>query len=146
MLVVQPWEKNMIRGYKDALRDAELKYDRRLDVETKSNDSKVVYKVLKEKIKRSVPFTAMIHVYGFFGMATVKALTEKGFSIPEDISLVCVGGNPEVTCIDYDVEGMGRVAAERLIEKLSYPDSPPERVVLEPRLIQDASVRMMKNK
>ena len=71
-------------------------------------------------------------------------LKEKGLTVPGDISMVGVGGLSETTSTIQSYEGMGRAAAERLLEKIKNPDSKPERVVLSTPLVIRNSTKKLK--
>jgi DNA-binding LacI/PurR family transcriptional regulator len=72
----------------------------------------------------------------------MKALEEKGLRIPQDISLVNNGMNPNFTLITVDLERMGMIAVERLIKRVTEPDEwKPERIIVPYRLIAGNSTR-----
>jgi DNA-binding LacI/PurR family transcriptional regulator len=138
-----PWNNEMLRGYKEALENAGIEYDEHLSVETKTKDAAGIYKVVKGILDNSVSFTAIVYVYDYLGFEIVRTLAEKGMNIPEDISIVGIGGIPELAVVDDDYRGMGRTAVERLIERVKNPDIEPKRIVVPPYLIVRDSVRKL---
>jgi DNA-binding LacI/PurR family transcriptional regulator len=77
---------------------------------------------------------------GAYGV--LDAATELGLRVPEDLSIVGLGGAetahlgevPFTTISDRPNE-MGRVACQRLIERIANPEKPPETIVLDAQLI-----------
>jgi DNA-binding LacI/PurR family transcriptional regulator len=85
-------------------------------------------KAFKKKfIKKSMSFSAVICNYG---EGVVKAIWEEGLRIPHDVSVVISGELQDFTVITSDLEEAGRIAVDRLIERLTNPDWRPERITL----------------
>jgi LacI family transcriptional regulator len=140
------WEREELRGYKTALIDAGITYDENLIVKAETMETDGTYTAVKEFIDRSVAFTGLVYHHSHLGIEVIKALGEKGLKIPDDVSIVGVGGLPELTLVTDDTAEMGRVAVKRLFEKIENPDLKPERIVLSPRLIQHDSTRKIYKK
>ena len=80
-----------------------------------------------------------------------NAITEAGLRIPEDISVVGYDGiplsriiNPVLTTWRQDAEGLGTVAAARLIEQIEHPRTAIlDRVIVTGRLQEGGSVKQL---
>ena len=75
---------------------------------------------------------------------------EKGYRIPEDISIVgfdnmpfCEMTSPPLTTIDIKKREMGEVAVRRLLAKLECPGEPPVKLQLLTALCERKSVRCL---
>ena len=73
-----------------------------------------------------------------------------GIRVPDDISIVCfdivslsAALMPPLTSIDAHVVEMGKQAVEMMINRIEHPDSPTQRVILKPELIERQSVRQI---
>jgi LacI family transcriptional regulator len=139
------WEKNIIDGYKKALKEAGVPFDNNLVVEIERNTDSNGYKEMKEFMEKSIPFTGVVHFYEHISKGIVKALAEKKLRVPEDISLVGIGDLTEFTCVTCEREEIGRAAAERLFEKISNPDSKPRRIIIPHHIIVCKSTRKIEN-
>jgi DNA-binding LacI/PurR family transcriptional regulator len=71
----------------------------------------------------------------------IRAITDKGLSIPHDISLVAIFSphlaemtTPALTSIDFPFEEMGRLGATMLINKLEGREEKPVQLLLKPSL------------
>ncbi|HTK11542.1 MAG TPA: LacI family DNA-binding transcriptional regulator [Ktedonobacteraceae bacterium] len=71
----------------------------------------------------------------------IRAITDKGLSIPYDISLVAIFSphlaevtTPALTSIDFPFEEMGRLGATMLIDKLEGKEEKPIQLFLKPPL------------
>jgi DNA-binding LacI/PurR family transcriptional regulator len=145
-----PWEREELRGYQEAHREAGVTCDKNLQIgaETRGlNDGG--YKVMKEFLDKSIhaepiPFTAMVYLHDYLGIGIMQAIEERGLRIPEDISVVAVDAeSPKLTTVVNDYEKTGEAAAEVLLEKITNPDSKPKRVVVPGRLITRNSTRQI---
>jgi LacI family transcriptional regulator len=81
----------------------------------------------------------------------IKALTNRGIAVPEDISVIGFDDieaarnvTPELTTMKVQKELMGRRAVCKLLEKLDRVDQPAEKVLLSASLIERQSVRRIK--
>jgi LacI family transcriptional regulator len=157
------WEKNQLNGYREALREAGIACEDNLLIETKKFKTDSGYTAMKEFLKKSIhsasaqdgesfdklrmvseaeprkvepiSFTALVNMRNYFTVGIIKALSEKNLRIPEDISMVCRGGSPELTTVTYDLEELGKAAVERLIDRITNPDEEPKRIIIPYQLI-----------
>ena len=85
--------------------------------------------------------TAVIAINDFSAAGIARSLTEHGYRIPEDISLVSYDNTyiaemliPKLTSIDYDYGNLGRKLVETAIGALEGKEI-PKLQMLEPTLV-----------
>jgi GntR family transcriptional regulator, arabinose operon transcriptional repressor len=128
-----PWQKEEMRGYREALREAGIENDKNLEIWIEDKGVNSGYTAVRKALEQKLEFTGVISITDSLNMGILKALNEKNLSVPEDISVVSIGVLSEsitVTSAVYDREEMGRKAAERIIERINNPDLGYERIVL----------------
>ena len=83
-------------------------------------------------------------------LGVMKALQEKGFRIPDDISVIGFGDlpfaqivSPRLTTISFSYEEIGIQAVKTLASLIGQPDASQVRVMVTPRLAERESVRNM---
>ena len=74
----------------------------------------------------------------------IRAVEEKGLKVPDDVSMVGVDAVSEVTSVVNDEKETGRIAAERLLERIANPGLKPERILLKGKLVDRNTVRKIK--
>lgn len=80
-----------------------------------------------------------------------RAITEAGLKIPEDISVVGYDGihmakvmSPRLTTWEQNTKELGRIALEKLIERIENPRSAiPEHITVKGRLLEGETVRQI---
>jgi LacI family transcriptional regulator len=84
------------------------------------------------------PPTAFIAAYDEIAVGAMKALFERGYKIPGDISVMGINdipssryGNPPLTTVGFDKKTMCKSAVRLLLERILNPQAPSA-----PRLIQ----------
>ena len=81
--------------------------------------------------------TAIVTGNNFQGFGVLDAARQLGLRVPEDVAVVTfddveiVVDEPFFTCAAQPAEDMGRAAVQRLIFRMSAPESPPEEIVLQ---------------
>jgi DNA-binding LacI/PurR family transcriptional regulator len=107
------------------------------------------YDAMKEILERSrqIP-TAVFASNDMMAMGAVKAILEKGYCVPDDISIVGFDNVvlseyfiPALTTIHQNHYEVGKQAGELLMEYLRNKEVPVKRLILEQRLIVRDSVR-----
>jgi LacI family transcriptional regulator len=90
--------------------------------------------------------TAIFAVSDKTALGALEALKRAGVRIPEDMSLVgfddiaeCVQTTPTLTTVRYPLEGIGRMAARRLIDHIEGADVPSYKILLPTELVVRAS-------
>jgi DNA-binding LacI/PurR family transcriptional regulator len=135
------YEEDSLKGYKQALKDADIAYDRNLHIEIgSSGDINDVYSASKKILRKPKPFSAVVCSATNCISGLLRALREKNLRIPEDISMVSVSST-EFTAMQYDPLDMGKAAVERLYRRLNNPNCPPERTIVPYKLIDRGSTR-----
>jgi len=77
----------------------------------------------------------------------IQRLSERGFRVPEDVSVVGFDGfslapiSPPLVTYAVDMEGMARASVKQLMDRLAEPDRPPELRIVPGRLIEGKSVK-----
>ena len=87
--------------------------------------------------------TGLLCVSDAFALEVLRAATDLGLRVPEDLSVVgyddsrvAATSRPPLTTIRQDVVAKGRLAVTALVRAINDPDSaPPERVVLPAELV-----------
>jgi DNA-binding LacI/PurR family transcriptional regulator len=140
------WDKDKLRGYRQALKEAGIDYNRNLLIEIKiakgmSDDYITGYRLTKKFLEKSVPFTGMVVDSGDYTTGTFQAIKEKGINIPKDISVVGMSTSYTSTVVRQDVKELGRKAVERLIYRINNPDWKPGRIRVPVELVIGNSTR-----
>lgn len=136
-----------LKGYKDALAKYGISLDENLIV---GNDFRKENGYIETKIllKLEHPPTAIFTTSDLITLGTLQAISEEGYKIPGDISIVAFDdtdfapflGAP-LTAVSQPKELMGEIAVKLLIEDLkSKGQKDKKRIVLEPKLIIRKSV------
>jgi len=82
--------------------------------------------------------TALVAFSPEMASGAIRAITDFGLRVPEDVSVAAgggvqaggAGGAPELTEVNFDAGRLGRAAVERLCRRLDEPDLGPEDIVL----------------
>ncbi|MBC7870020.1 MAG: substrate-binding domain-containing protein, partial [Chitinophagaceae bacterium] len=95
-------------------------------------------------------FTAIVAANDSMAIGALHALHEKGFSIPQDVSVVGFDDStyapytyPPLTTVRQDFAVMARLATEYLVERIEKPDTPIYQQLLMPELIVRQSTRQI---
>jgi DNA-binding LacI/PurR family transcriptional regulator len=139
--LIYPWEIQKMEGYKKALSEANAEFDERLLIESTEFNSQALYRITKEFLEKSVPFTGFIGCGNNYGYGVIHAFMEKGIRVPQDVSLVDIGYSTEYTYVFYDLQELGQVAAERLYYRRANPGWKPERILVPHKLTLRNSTR-----
>lgn len=93
--------------------------------------------------REGAPLTALFCAGDTLAAVAVKTLTEEGWRVPEDISIVgfddapllaeCL--NPPLTTVRMPFVQLGHVAAQLLRERMEQPSVPPRRILLPGELV-----------
>ena len=108
-------------------------------VEGRYDDVGTTRKLTRELLERSDRPTCILlpDDASFFG--AMEAIRELGLRLPEDVSLAGYDGirltqslHPRLTTVFQDSEAMGRLAAQRLIDRVEHPNTAPNVPVMVP--------------
>jgi LacI family transcriptional regulator len=132
-------------GYRRALAESGIALDSELVLESKSTLVDTHARVLAAMGHLRPRPTAVVAFNDVHATAVLKALSDLGLRVPEDVAVV--GQNnleftpflvPPLTTVVHTVQQLGRQGAELLLQRLAWSgDEPwlPHRVALEPTLI-----------
>jgi LacI family transcriptional regulator len=112
-------------GYRAVLEEAGLKYDPELVVPQPASTS-FAYSAASSLLEIDNPPTAIITLGTHMLAGVMKAVSTKGLTVPDDLSIVSVGdtdltqyASPSVTSLKWDVPQIGRVAGELMMARLN---------------------------
>lgn len=111
-------------GYKNALRDHGIAVDPALIVRTGSfSDLAAIHGAVTALIDTGAAFTAIFAISDMMAIAAIKALSDRGRSVPQDCSVVAIDGLelsdytlPTLTTLVQPAEEMGCECAHTLVE------------------------------
>lgn len=131
-----------LQGYKDALADSNIPLNEALIAEgqfQQQDGYEGTKKLLTHADSRPTAIFASNDLTAFGAMDAVR---EFGLSIPNDISIIGFDDVPQsslvfpkLTTVRQPLEQMGRVAARMLLERIGYPNLPPQHKTLDTQLI-----------
>jgi len=136
------------KGYCDALRESGLTYDPALVVETDGGfEMPAAYAGMTKLLNSGIEFSALFAISDTVAIAAMKAIEDKGLSIPGDISVIGIDGlvvseysNPTLTTLVQPAEEMGRQSVEMLLSLLDGAKT-TRHLLIKPALRVGASVR-----
>ncbi|MFQ6066884.1 MAG: LacI family DNA-binding transcriptional regulator, partial [bacterium] len=139
-----------IRGYKEALKRNNIKYDEKLvfqgDFHKKSGQEGMKY-----LLDLSSPPSAVFVANDNMALAAMKIIKEKGLRIPEDISIVGFDDieaasqlDPLLTTVKQPLYEMGEKAARLLFILLNNQKNDPQEILLDTQLVIRESCREYK--
>jgi LacI family transcriptional regulator len=107
------------------------------------------YIALKLLLKAAGDFTAIFALSNLISLGAIRALTEEGRRIPDDISLVSFDDQPysaylaaPMTTVAQSSTEMGQIAMKLLLDRIHYPQRAVQGGILLPtNLVVRASVR-----
>lgn len=137
-------------GYRAALRDNGIDFDKALLVETGGCfEMPESYEGVAELARSGVEFTALMTLSDTTAMAAMKALEDNGLSVPGDVSVIAIDGltvseyaSPTLTTMVQPAETMGRESVHLLLDMLAGRGE-AKHVCVEARLRAGASVRAL---
>ncbi|MCD6218763.1 LacI family DNA-binding transcriptional regulator [Candidatus Calescamantes bacterium] len=141
-LCLPPHDVERLTGYKDALLEFSLPFKEEWVIKGWGR-IKEGYEKMK-KVVENLPElpTAFVCHNDLSALGAIRALKERGFSIPEDIALVGydniedgIYSTPSLTTIDIKGEELARSVVELLFESIENPSQPARSILIEPHLI-----------
>ena len=108
----------------------------------------MAYRMTERLLDLKEPPTCICYADDFSAFGGMNAIKDRGLRIPDDISVAGYDGirigqhlDPRLTTLAQNSEGMGRIAAERLIGLVEKPKSAfVEMVVVEGEVFKGQSV------
>lgn len=134
------------QGYRTALEEAGLPVHTG-DIFYGSFDLASGEAYLQEILRHTPDITAVLCCNELMAIGLLCALLDKGYRVPEDISVVSfhksIEGNYTkvlLTSIDFDYKTLGMNAAEALLRRINTPAQPQKIVTFAPKLFEGDSV------
>lgn len=91
--------------------------------------------------------TAVVAANDAVGLAVLAAATSRGFSVPDDLSIIGFGDleagrlvRPRLSTVTVNTPAMGRLATAMLLHRIDDPDDPPFTVIQRAVLVERESV------
>lgn len=141
---------NRYTGAKDAIERRGFEFDEDLYLQSKfslEDSYKTVKNILGNKDKR---FTAIFAMSDIMAIGAMKAITDCGYNVPEDISVLGFDGiaigrylNPTLTSVAQPYEAIAKRSTELLIGNIEGIEE-RKNIVLNTKIIEGASVRTNK--
>ena len=140
-----------VKGYKDALRKHGIRINNSLVSGTDFGEKNGYHQTMKLLKRKNVP-SAILALSNLISLGVMRAVSEKGLKIPEDISLVSFDDQPyseflacPMTMVDQLKEEIGRSAVNILLEAIrDLNKDKREQIILKPRLIIRDSVKIIR--
>lgn len=128
-----------LRGYRLALEEAGLKYDENLVWECSLNEVDA-YRIVSRALNRRVKFSALFATSEIQTIGAIKAIKDKGLSIPADIVVAGVDFNlaylqPITITVDLHPYDLGYLATNLLIENINHKNSKKTKVLVPADLV-----------
>ncbi|MFF7646658.1 substrate-binding domain-containing protein [Streptomyces canus] len=126
-----------IAGYRQGLTAARLPYDDHLVVHGDS-ESAGAERATAALLSLAAPPTALVTANNTMTIGALRALRERGLSVPDDLALCCFDDfawadlfSPRLTAIAQPSREIGAQAVRVLLERLDSPDRPARTVRLD---------------
>lgn len=143
-------------GYKKALKEAKIKQDKALQWHSKEEDEIYTmengYKMMKDALDAGLDFTAVFAIADTMAIGAMRALSDAGKRVPEDISIVGFDGIdmgaycvPSLTTIRQPFDEMAINATNMLLDMIKDEKSGCN-VMMEAKLLERESVRRIGKK
>jgi LacI family transcriptional regulator len=126
-----------LRGYQDALNDADIPVDPAL-IRPGLGDVDDVIRAMTDLLERDAPPTAVFAGNNRMAVGAIEAITKARRRVAvvgfDDFELATALATP-VSVIRIDVRELGRLGAELLLRRMSGWDAEPEKIVLPTELV-----------
>lgn len=139
--------KNEVRyqAYRGFLREHRIPADNNMITNT-AVSSEGGYLGAKRILERTHDITAFFCMNDITAIGAIKAISEKGYRIPEDISLISMDDielaqfvSPMLTTMHIPIEEMGKMTAKILIDRINGGHTLPMKISLPYYLVQRES-------
>ncbi len=124
------------QGFADALSRYGLGEDDWIHISADFN----FYSAYNQVRNLDIDFTAVVAANDLMALGAIRALSEKGASVPDDVSVIGFDDIPsaefsQLTTIKQPYTEMGRNAAFLLLSQMKEPLGPKNRVILPPQIV-----------
>lgn len=130
-------------GWRDAVTKNGCRTDARWALQCDGFNRAAGYRMVKQWIAQN-PDNIPQGIFAFndpLAIGSIKALKEAGLRIPEDVRVMGFSESqaalivePQLSSVAQPLDEIGKTAADLLIEKIKYPDSPDRRVLLRAKI------------
>ena len=134
-------------GYRRALAESGIEYSDK-DFFLMKPSKELVNDNIVKLCSKAKDYSALFCCSDIYAAIMMAALKEKGFRIPEDISIVGFDDNlysrictPRLTTVHQDADEKGRVAVETLVGMIMGREPVSKKIVLKTHLVTRDSVR-----
>lgn len=124
-LATQPDSGARLLGYKKALQEADIKPSSKL-IKQGDFSSEMGYEKTLELLDSKVHFSAIFAANDQTAYGAIKALTDRGLTVPDDVSVIGFDDlptskyfTPGLTTLRQPIEEMGTVCAQSILELLA---------------------------
>jgi LacI family transcriptional regulator len=133
-----------VEGFNRALREAGIPPATEMGPETLDNTSEGAYHAMQRVLAdKGAEFDAVFATNDVLAFGSIRALVERGLSVPGDIAVVGVDDHesaaffqPALTTIRQPMREIGVEATRLLLRQIEEPESAlPQQILLEPTLI-----------
>jgi len=148
--------RERFNGYKRALKDRGIEIDSTFILNGDFTIDSGYSTVKKYLEKYGLNFTAIFAANDHMTMGAIKALNDKGISVPDEVSIIGFDDSyispyiiPSLTTIKQRREEMGRVAAELLLDRISSHNNEertPRQIIIPVELIERESAISLSSK
>ncbi|MDO4439401.1 MAG: LacI family DNA-binding transcriptional regulator [Eubacteriales bacterium] len=146
--------KLRLRGYGNALKKYGIPIDPMLITSMENADNVYTYengyRSTLKLLKETRDFTAIFAISDTLAIGAVKALSDNGIKVPEDVSVVGFDGlditryyNPTITSLKQPVEEIARATVNTLFENMQNPEMSKKRIFFEGSIYEGNSVKKL---
>lgn len=132
--------RDRLDGYRDALVDAGLPFDRDLVEAGEFSDASGVHGAAA-LLDRHVEIDALFAANDVMALGAMRELARRGVRVPEDIAIVGFDGSraaaassPVLTTVNQPLAAMGAALVDLLGRRIDEPTAAPESVILQAEL------------
>lgn len=136
------------QGYEDALREVDIKVDRSMIVASEKRPFGFVqesgYEAMQTLLARCPPPDAVFVASDIQALGAVRAIQEHGLKMPDDIAVVGfddiqASAYVGLTTLRQPTYEMGKLAVEKLLQRIGHPEHPTTSTVFSPSLVVRSS-------
>jgi len=113
-----------------------------VQLESEDMSPQAGYPVMKRLLEKTRDFTAVFAYNDLSAIGAIRALTDVGLRVPQDVSVVGFDDiptaafySPSLTTVRQPLRDMGQIAASTLLGRLNESTEPPATIAVEPELI-----------
>ena len=132
-------------GYRRALREAEISFSKKL-VAQGDWSATAGYECTRALLNAQIAFTALFAQNDRMAIGAIRALRERGLGVPHDVSVIGFDDmpltsyfDPPLTTMHQDTFGIGRAAAQLMLQTLNDIANTPAQISISAKLVQRAS-------